>query len=39
MKDQYIEEITALLDACTDISLLDLIHQLLLKSQRHLFDG
>ena len=39
MKEQYLAEITTLLDQCEDLSLLDLIHNLLLKSQRHLLDG
>ena len=39
MKEQYLNEITALLEQCNDLSLLDLIHNLLLKSQSHLLDG
>lgn len=39
MKEQYIIEITNLLEQCQDIPLLDLIHNLLLKSQSHLLDG
>lgn len=31
MKDEYIQEITELLKNCTDLSLLDLIFQLLKK--------
>lgn len=31
MKEQYIAEITKLLEQCKDVSLLDLIHKLLLK--------
>lgn len=39
MKEQYLAEIVKLLEQCNDVSLLDLIHQLLLKSQSHLLDG
>ena len=31
MKEEYIEQITKLLQNCNDISVLDLIHQLLKK--------
>jgi hypothetical protein len=31
MHEEYIKEITALLEKCTDISTLDLIHQILAK--------
>lgn len=31
MKDEYIKEISKLLEKCTDIATLDLIHQLLIK--------
>jgi hypothetical protein len=31
MKDEYIKEISILLEKCTDISTLDLIYQLLIK--------
>jgi hypothetical protein len=33
MKEEYILKITELLERCNDIQLLDLIHQLLQKSQ------
>lgn len=29
--EEYVEEISSLLEKCTDISTLDLIHQLLIK--------
>lgn len=34
MKEEYIGKITELLEKCNDIHLLDLIHQLLQKSQQ-----
>ena len=39
MKEQYIIEIVTLLEQCNDLPLLDLIKNLLLKSQSHLLDG
>ena len=39
MKEQYAVEIAKLLEQCNDLSLLDLILNLLLKSQNHLLDG
>ena len=33
MKHEYIEAINKLLEECNDIELLDLIHQLLIKSR------
>ena len=39
MKEQYLNEISVLLEKCNDLSLLDLIHNLLTKSQGHLLDG
>lgn len=32
MKEEYLEKIPEMLEACNDLSLLDLIYQLLLKS-------
>ena len=34
MLTEYRENIQAQIDACTDVSMLDLIHKLLTKSQR-----
>ena len=31
MKEEYVTEITKLLEKCNDISILDLIHQILVK--------
>ena len=39
MKEQYLNEIAKLLENCNDLPLLDLIHNLLTKSQSHLLDG
>lgn len=38
MKTELITKITALLEQCDDLALLDLIHKLLLKCGNHLRD-